>query len=123
MEGIIYQIKKNFLQILWNDLRIFISLKMIIIQKHSRCILRFNKRFKSKKLPKYESCKFGGADPIYFQGYLCRFMLVLLMYGNVAPVFWMFVEGKVGKKTTKRFVQAVLCKKEIITAGKYRFFF
>ena len=29
-----------------------------------------------------------------FKGYLCKLLLVLLMYGHVAPVFWMFVEGK-----------------------------
>ena len=29
-----------------------------------------------------------------FQGHLCKVILVLLMYGHVAPVFWMFIEGK-----------------------------
>ena len=28
-----------------------------------------------------------------FQGYLCKLILVFLMYGYVAPVFWMFIEG------------------------------
>ena len=28
-----------------------------------------------------------------FQGYVCKLILILLMYGYVAPVFWMFIEG------------------------------
>ncbi len=28
------------------------------------------------------------------QGYLCKMVLSLMMYGYVAPVFWMFVEGE-----------------------------
>ncbi len=27
------------------------------------------------------------------QGHICKFILVLLMYGYVSPVFWMFIEG------------------------------
>jgi len=27
------------------------------------------------------------------QGYLCKSILVSLMFGNISPVFWMFVEG------------------------------
>ena len=29
----------------------------------------------------------------YGQGYLCKVVLSLMMYGYVAPIFWMFVEG------------------------------
>ena len=27
------------------------------------------------------------------QGNVCKLILILLMYGYVAPVFWMFIEG------------------------------
>lgn len=37
---------------------------------------------------------YDGTDTtVTFQGHLCKLILILLMYGNVSPVFWMFVEG------------------------------
>jgi len=44
----------------------------------------------------YEPYIYGDPKPsVWFRdnGYLCKLLLVLLMYGHVAPVFWMFVEG------------------------------
>ena len=40
-------------------------------------------------------CNAFHVKPMFFilQGYLCKLILVLLMYGYVAPVFWMFIEG------------------------------
>ena len=47
----------------------------------------------------YEPYIYGSnpQKPIWFrahgEGFLCKSVLMLLMYGNVAPIFWMFVEG------------------------------
>lgn len=46
----------------------------------------------------YEPYIYGNPSPdVWFRdvgkGYLCKLVLVLMMYGYVAPVFWMFVEG------------------------------
>lgn len=46
----------------------------------------------------YEPYIYGKPVPdVWFrnigQGYVCKLILILLMYGYVAPVFWMFIEG------------------------------
>jgi len=46
----------------------------------------------------YEPYIYGQENPqVWFkelgQGKACKFILVLLMYGYVAPIFWMFIEG------------------------------
>ena len=49
-----------------------------------------NKRFTVCIFTKYFE---NLSDYVILQGYLCKLVLVLLMYGYVAPVFWMFIEG------------------------------
>ena len=47
----------------------------------------------------YEPYIYGSnpEKPIWFrqknQAYLCKAVLMLLMYGYVSPIFWMFIEG------------------------------
>ena len=76
----------------------FRSLKCDRLKIHKNFMMSLIIRY-SVSAVYYEPYIYGSnpQKPIWFrahgEGFLCKSVLMLLMYGNVAPIFWMFVEG------------------------------
>ncbi|TRY63693.1 hypothetical protein TCAL_00396 [Tigriopus californicus] len=75
----------------------FKSLKCDRLQVHKNFMLSLVIRY-VVSLVYYEPYIYGNEDPYIWyhvigRGYLCKLVLVVLMYGQISPIFWMFIEG------------------------------
>ena len=74
----------------------FRSLKCDRLRVHKNFMMALVIRY-TVSVMYYEPYIYGShsESPIWFRhfDYLCKIVLILMMYGYVAPIFWMFIEG------------------------------